>query len=70
MLVRGTKDPFFMSKQDKLIGGIAFGVLAVLVLSLIANNPRVPLLYRHYAWVAEGEIVQHVITGDLVKLVA
>jgi hypothetical protein len=39
-------------------------------LGAIANNPRVSPLWRHVATTAEGEIFEHVITGDLVKLVA
>jgi len=59
-----------MKKQDQLIGGILLGVVVMAVLGAIASNPRVPPLYRHYATTAEGEIFQHVVTGDLIRLIA
>jgi len=70
MLVRGTKGPFFMKKPHPLVVGIVFTIGAMILLGAIANNPRVSPLWRHVATTAEGEIFEHVITGDLVKLVA
>ena len=48
----------------------AVAFIALELLGAIANSPRVSPLWRHVATTAEGEIFEHVITGDLVKLVA
>jgi hypothetical protein len=59
-----------MKKQEQVIGGLLIAIAAALVLGAIANNPRVSPLWRRIAVTAEGEIFQHVITGDIVKLLA
>jgi hypothetical protein len=59
-----------MKKQDKAIAGLLIGGGIVLILSMIANNPRISPLWRHVARTAEGDVFKHVINGDLVTLLA
>ena len=59
-----------MSRRDKAIGGLIIGAGIMLVLSLIANNPRVSPLWRYVAKTAEGDIYQHVVSGELITVLA
>ncbi len=59
-----------MSKQSKAIGGLIIGAGIMLVLGLIAKDPRVSPQWRYVAKTAEGEIYQHVVSGDLITVLA
>jgi hypothetical protein len=59
-----------MSKKEKAIGGLIIGAGIMLILSLIANDPRISPLWRYIAKTAEGDIYQHVVSGDLITVLA
>lgn len=51
-----------------VVGMVAAGVLAIVVLNAIATNPRVSPLWRKIAQTAEGDVFQHIIDGTIVTL--
>jgi hypothetical protein len=57
-----------VKQLDKAIAGILIGGVALGVLSMIANNPRISPMWRSVARTAEGDIFQHVLTGELALL--
>lgn len=59
-----------MKKQDQAIAGIIVTGGVILLLAAIANNPRISPFWRKLAQTAEGDIFQHVFTGELVTLLA
>lgn len=57
-------------KQEKLFGAIAIGLGVMWLLNEIATNPRIPIFWRYVARTAEGDLYKHVISGELVTLLA
>lgn len=59
-----------MKKLDKVIGGLLIGGGVLFVLNQIANNPRISPFWRHVARTTEGDVFQHLVSGELVTLLA
>ena len=59
-----------MKKKEIAFAGLLIAGGIVVVLSMIANNPRINPLWRNVARTAEGDVFKHIITGELVTLLA
>ena len=57
-------------KQENLIGAILIGLGVMWLLNEFATNPRVSPFWRWVARTAEGDIYKHVISGEVVALLA
>jgi hypothetical protein len=54
----------------KAVGILVLGVLGIAALNEVATNPKISPLWRKVARTAEGDIFQHVISGEIVTLLA
>ena len=59
-----------MKKQEKVIGGVLIGLGVAWILNQIVANPRISPFWKFVAQTAEGDIFQHVISGDVITLLA
>lgn len=60
-----------MSKaKENAIGGLIVGGVVMFVLSLIVKDPNINPFWRKTAQTIEGDIYRHVITGDLITVLA
>jgi hypothetical protein len=53
-----------------LLTWLAGGVVGIVVLNKIANDPRISPLWRKVAKTAEGDLYQHIISGAVVTVFA
>lgn len=53
-----------------ILGWVVGGVVGIVVLNKIANDPRISPLWRKIAKTAEGDLYQHIISGAVVTVFA
>ena len=60
------------SKVDwgKVVGLLVVGAVGIGLLDAMANNPRVSPMWRKIAQTTEGDLFQHIVTGELLTLLA